>query len=72
MINLIITICLAGSMTQCKDLTLGPYEDPVNARLLPFMCQKFGLEEASKEMERHPGWELHRWSCKPAGVFQDT
>jgi hypothetical protein len=71
MIKIILTICLANNLAQCKDLTLGPFEDPVNARGLPFMCQKFGLEEAAKEMEKHPNWVLRRWSCKPAGMFQD-
>jgi hypothetical protein len=71
MITVLLTICLANNLAQCKDLVLGPYEAPPNTAMLPMVCQKFGAVEIAKEMERWPKWTVRRWTCKPAGVYQD-
>lgn len=63
MFEIILSICLAADSSRCRDEHLTVLAENVT----PFQCMFSGQVEIVKWTEAHPKWNVHRWSCVPAG-----
>jgi hypothetical protein len=63
MIELLATVCLISSPSQCKDVQLSFAADGITAH----QCMMSGQVELAKWVEGHPKWRIDRWTCRPAG-----
>jgi hypothetical protein len=59
--TLLITVCLAGAPSDCRD-----YEQPVTEMSAnPSMAFVQAQALVAQWMEKHPGFELSRWRLEP-------
>lgn len=63
MIALVMSVCLIGEPSRCKEVSLT--FDADNAT--PMQCNLFGQPEIAKWINAHPNWRVEKWRCIPAG-----
>ena len=62
MLVLALSVCLANSPVDCKDVHLTFMAD--NAT--PMQCIRMGQPEIAKWTVQHPKWQVKKWRCVPA------
>ena len=67
-IELFAAVCLIESPTKCKDVSLIYSAEA----LTPMQCLMQAQPEVAKWIGEHPGWQIKRYSCRPAGQFAKT
>ena len=65
MIILVLTVCLAGSPTDCKDVNLTFMTQYASQ----MQCMRYGQGEIAKWSTEHPGWTLKKWRCVSAKIL---
>jgi len=78
MIELVATVCLIGTSLEvdphqlmvnketrksCQSITKTFHEDP--AKITPHACMLNAAKFTSKWMERHPGYQVRIFGCRP-------
>lgn len=58
MIELAFVACLASATPQCRSENLLFVDVSLTA------CMIRGQSELATWTERHPGWEIRKWSCR--------
>lgn len=69
MIELVLTVCLAGELTTCKTVKL-PFVNE-GQLVTPYSCAMGAMPEIAKWSEAHPQWRVTRWTCGIAGQSGD-
>lgn len=62
MIELFFVACLQASPAACEERTI-VYQESVGM----MACVMLAQPELARWSEAHPGVEIARWSCRPAG-----
>jgi hypothetical protein len=63
--EMIITACLAGDLTKCRDFR-EPILDEISVADMVTKCSGLtGQLVIVKWSEEHPNWQLKRWGCRP-------
>lgn len=68
MLVLALSVCLANSPVDCKDVHLTFMAD--NAT--PMQCMLNGQPEIAKWTAQHPKWQVRKWRCVPASRLSKT
>lgn len=65
MIELVLSICLVENPALCREENL----QYVAESLTPLQCVMGAQPEIAKWAERHPRWQVKRWSCHAASIY---
>ena len=68
MIELFAAVCLIDNPITCKDVSLIYSAEA----LTPMQCLMQAQPQVAKWIGEHPGWQIKRYSCRPAGQFAKT
>ena len=68
MIELAFIVCLIDSPDRCRDVGLTYSAE----NLTPMQCVIRAQPELAKWANEHPGWQVKRFTCRPAGQVAKT
>ena len=63
MLAIIVSACLAGDPTSCKD-----YRIPLDASVDPSKCMMHAPPHIAKWADEHPNLVIAKFQCRPASV----